>query len=92
MKFKKFIPILVLAVLALSYFTKPGKDDFMRYIGPIADESGATPVVSFEDKVLYTQATVFFVMPTARPKESTGNTATGSKEDYIGAFNKFWKQ
>lgn len=89
MKFRKLIPLLIFAALFAGYFTKPTKDDFMAYIKPIAETKGTTPVVSFEDKMIYTTATVFFVNVTGVAGE---NAASGAKEEYIGAFKKFWKQ
>lgn len=91
MKFRRLIFFLIIAAVLAAYFTKPTKDDFLKQIQPNLSRSAMPPVVEYNDKFLFANVTVTYVSEPSGSPEGR-NIASASKEEYIGAFKRFWKQ
>ena len=91
MKFRKLVIIFILAVVVAAYFTKPTKDDFIKYIQPTVLHTGQPPVVDYQDKFLYANVATTFVDIKDAANNNGRLTAPASKATYIGLFGRFWK-
>lgn len=91
MKFRKLVIVFILAAAVVCYFTKPTKQDFIDYIQPTVSRTGVPPVVDYQDKFLYAKVVTTYVNMMNTAIKDGRPVATGSTEEYIGVFKKFWK-
>lgn len=77
--------------MVVCFFTKPSKEEFMNYIQPTIARTGVRPVVDFEDKFLFVKVNAIYVQALNPSLQDGRPVAGGGKEEYIGAFKKFWK-
>lgn len=91
MRFRRLVIVLIIAVIAAAFFTKPGKEKLINTLQPVVDEMKAAPVVNFTDKIIFTNVEVVYV-DAKNPVNNNGRTvAPAKKEKYIGVFGRFWK-
>lgn len=83
--------VLVVAALLLCYFTKPGKEDFIKYIQPTVTKYHIPPVIEYQDKILYTKVVATFIDAGNTVSVNNRAAAPARREAYIGFFKKFWK-
>ena len=92
MKFRRLVFILILAAILASYFTKPGKEDFIKFMQPAVNQTHIPPVVEYEDKFLYSKVTATYADIHNPVLMDNRTVAPARKEIYIGFFKRFWKQ
>jgi hypothetical protein len=91
MKFRKLVLILIFAGLIVAYFTKPQKDDFVKYIQPTVNRTQIPPAVDLQDKILYTKVKATYIDLQHPSQKGSQLAATAIEENYIGILGRFWK-
>ncbi|ANH83254.1 hypothetical protein A8C56_21750 [Niabella ginsenosidivorans] len=91
MKFRRGIILFIIGIILVAFFTKPGKDDFIRRIPPTVNPTQLPPVVEYQDRVIYATVTATYVDAANPVKEGDHMVAPARKEEYIGLFGRYWK-
>jgi len=90
MKFRRSIFLVIILLVVLAWFTKPGLEDFHKFY---EDElrTDTPPLIDLSDRFLYTSVTVsYFSIARLNPGEEK-KAITGRKDEYLGLFGRFWK-
>ncbi len=88
MKFQRMIFILIIATIAIAYFTNPKESDFNVFIQPQITGLLSAPLIEYKSKLIYSNATITFFNPVS---ESGKQIASANRAEYIGIFGRFWK-
>ena len=88
MKFRRLISLLIIAAILIAFFTNPKEAGFSKFIQPTAGKVSAPPLIEYESKLIYSNATVTYFSPVS---EQGKLMAAASKEKYIGLFGRFWR-
>lgn len=91
MKFRRLVIVLIVAAAIVCYFTKPTKEDFVKYIQPTISRTNIPPVVEVDDKFLYSKIIATYVNMNNPVTIEDRLAAPAIKEEYIGVFNRFWR-
>lgn len=88
MKFRRLISLLIIAAILIAFFTNPKEVDFNKFIQPAAGRVSSPPLIEYESKLIYSNATVTYFSPVS---EQGKFVAAASKEKYMGLFGRFWR-
>lgn len=88
MKFRRLVSLLIIAAILAAFFTNPKEADFNTFIQPTAARVSAPPLIEYESKLIYSNATVTYFNPVS---EQGKMVAAATKEKYIGLFGRFWR-
>lgn len=88
MKFRRLVSLLIIAAILAAFFTNPKEAAFNDFIRPTAGRVSNPPLIEYESKLIYSNATVTYFTPVS---EQGKFVAAASKEKYIGLFGRFWR-
>ena len=88
MKFRRLISLLIIAIILIAFFTNPKESDFSQFIKPETGKVQSPPLIEYESRLIYSNATVTYFNPASVEGKII---AAASKEKYIGIFGRFWR-